>query len=43
MTLLRWRRDPNLGFPSPIIVRKRNYYYREELDAWLERQREVAA
>jgi predicted DNA-binding transcriptional regulator AlpA len=39
MTLWRWRNDPKLDFPSPIVVRRRNYYDREELDSWLKRQR----
>ena len=41
MTLWRWRHDPKLDFPSPIRVRRRNYYYRDELYAWLERQKEA--
>lgn len=42
MTLWRWRQDPSAGFPRPITIRRRNFYDRAEIDAWLERQREAA-
>ena len=37
-TLDRWLADPELGFPRPIIVRKRRYFRECKLAAW-ERQR----
>lgn len=42
MTLWRWRQDPRLNFPKPYTIRRRNFYDRTELDAWLKRQREAA-
>lgn len=32
MTLWRWRRDPDLGFPKPVKIRGRNYTAADELD-----------
>ena len=37
MTLWRWSRDPDLGFPQPIKIRKRLYRYQDELDDFDER------
>jgi hypothetical protein len=34
MTLWRWLRDPQLGFPKPEPIRRRNYWKSEELDSW---------
>lgn len=34
MTLSRWRRDKDLGFPPPTTIRKRNFYRRAEIVAW---------
>ena len=43
MTLWRWSRDPDLGFPQPIKIRKRLYRYQDELDDFDERHREASA
>jgi len=42
-TLMRWERDPDLGFPKRIQIRGRNYRDEVELDAFDERQRDVPA
>ena len=34
MTLYRWDRDPDLGFPKPIYIRGRKYRDERELDAF---------
>jgi hypothetical protein len=43
MTLWRWSRDRDLGFPQPIKIRKRLYRYQDELDDFDERHREASA
>jgi hypothetical protein len=40
-TLMRWERDPELGFPKRIQIRGRNYRDAEQLDAFDERQARV--
>jgi hypothetical protein len=42
MTLWRWDRDPELGFPKPIYIRLRKYRRLSQLVAW-ERQRARAS
>jgi hypothetical protein len=32
MTLWRWDRDPKLGFPPPLQIRRRNFRSRRQLD-----------
>jgi hypothetical protein len=34
MTLWRWDRDPTLGFPKPVVIRRRKYRDADELDAF---------
>jgi excisionase family DNA binding protein len=34
MTLYRWLRDAKLGFPQPLIVRRRRLFRRDDLDKW---------
>ncbi len=36
MSLWRWLRDPELGFPAPIKIHKRRYWKLAELEAWEE-------
>jgi hypothetical protein len=31
-TLERWEADPALGFPKSRLIRKRHYYFEDELD-----------
>lgn len=33
----RWMNDPSLGFPVPVKIRNRNYFYEDELNAFDER------
>lgn len=42
MTLWRWLKDEALGFPKPMMIRKRRLFAGEELDAFDTRQREAA-
>jgi hypothetical protein len=43
-TVLRWSKDPELGFPPVTVIRKRRYYDLAALDAWDEaNQRSEAA
>jgi hypothetical protein len=37
MTLWRWDRDPDLGFPPPIKIRKRKFRSRQLLDEFKSR------
>jgi hypothetical protein len=34
MTLWRWDRTPNLGFPPAIVIRRRKYRRASELERW---------
>jgi hypothetical protein len=41
MTLWRWDRDPDLGFPPPAYIRRRKFRSRRALEAFKKRvQRE---
>jgi predicted DNA-binding transcriptional regulator AlpA len=42
VTIWRWVRDPDLGFPKPIQINRLNYWRLRDLEAW-EASREVAA
>ena len=42
VTIWRWVRDPDLGFPSPMQINRLNYWRLADLEAW-EAAREVAA
>jgi hypothetical protein len=42
MTLWRWLRDPELGFPQPVTIRRRRYWSEAKLDAF-DSEREQAA
>jgi len=35
MTLWRWLRDPELGFPRPLVINGRRYWRESEIKAWL--------
>jgi hypothetical protein len=43
VTLWRWLRDPNLGFPTPTIINRRRYFRRADIAAWESRRSEKAA
>ena len=34
MTLHRWLKDESLGFPRPVVLRRRRYFYASEVTAW---------
>ncbi len=40
-TTNRWVNDPLLNFPKPIIIRNRNYWAEDELDAFDQRRAEM--
>lgn len=35
MTLWRWQRDPELGFPQPRYINNVRYFSQRELEAWV--------
>jgi hypothetical protein len=37
-TLRRWDQTPDLGFPPPIIIRKRRYRDADAIAAWEKKQ-----
>ena len=41
-TLNRWKHDPDLGFPEPLTINRRDYYEEQALEIW-ERQRAAAS
>jgi predicted DNA-binding transcriptional regulator AlpA len=43
MTLWRWLKDEKLGFPKPLVIRRRRLWVPAELDAFDARQRGEAA
>ncbi|SFP63048.1 helix-turn-helix transcriptional regulator [Tranquillimonas alkanivorans] len=43
VTLWRWARDPDLGFPSPFQIKGKNYWRLRDLEAWEEAQVKVSA
>lgn len=38
MTLHRWQRDPDLGFPQPLFISRRRFWREAELIEFIERQ-----
>lgn len=34
MTLWRWLRDPEMGFPRPVYIGRRRYWNRDAIRAW---------
>ena len=34
MTLWRWLRDNELGFPRPIVINRRRYWWKGSVSAW---------
>ncbi len=41
VTLWRFLRDPNLGFPTPVRINKRLYFRADEIDAWIESRQRI--
>lgn len=38
MTLWRWERDENLGFPAPVRINRRKYFRRAEIEEFINQQ-----
>ncbi len=38
VTIWRWVRDPDLGFPSPMQINRLNYWRLSDLEAWEDQQ-----
>ena len=36
MTIYRWLRQPDMGFPAPIYIARRRYWKKGDVMAWLE-------
>ncbi len=34
MTVWRWQQDPDLGFPQPLKIMRRNYWHAAEIEQW---------
>lgn len=43
MTLHRWQKDDRLGFPEPMIIRRRKFFKEDELVAWERARAKVRA
>lgn len=43
MTLWRYLQDESLGFPRPFYIRKRRYFWVDELESWKAARAEAAA
>jgi hypothetical protein len=42
MSIWRWRQDPGLGFPMPVIVGRKPFWVRGEILAFRDRHRRFA-
>lgn len=42
VSLWRWVKDPDLGFPKPIKINRLNYFKLADLEAWEAAQLEAA-
>ena len=42
LTIWRWTKDQNLGFPAPMKIRGQNYWRLTDLEAWEAAQLETA-
>ncbi|WP_284466363.1 helix-turn-helix transcriptional regulator [Diaphorobacter nitroreducens] len=41
-TLLRWLKEPEIGFPQPVKLGGINYWIDEQIEAWMQTQAEAA-
>jgi hypothetical protein len=41
MSLWRWERNEALAFPEPVVICRRKYYPRAEIEAFANRQRQT--
>lgn len=35
MSLWRWLKDPDLGFPRPVVISRRRYWREADVSAWI--------
>lgn len=35
-TVRRWSKRPELGFPEPIVIENRLFWFEDEVDTWLQ-------
>nr|WP_090158660.1 AlpA family phage regulatory protein [Loktanella sp. DSM 29012] len=38
MTIWRWLQDPDMNFPKPIKIGRRNYWREADMIVWLDQQ-----
>ena len=43
MTLHRWQKDDKLGFPEPMVIRRRKFFREDEIVAWERSRAKVRA
>ena len=36
MSIWRWLKDEDMGFPKPIVINRRRYWREADIAAWLE-------
>ena len=34
MTIWRWLHDPELGFPAPLVIKRRRFWKQADLEQW---------
>jgi hypothetical protein len=42
MSIHRWLNDPALGFPRPVLIRNRRYFFRDQIERFKDRMIEVS-
>ncbi|MGO8842688.1 MAG: helix-turn-helix transcriptional regulator [Methyloceanibacter sp.] len=35
-TVRRWSKKPELGFPEPIVIENRLFWFEDEIDEWMQ-------
>ena len=43
VTIWRWTRDPDLGFPAPIQINRLNFWHLSDLENWEAEQAQKSA
>lgn len=43
MSLWRWQKNPDLGFPTPLVINRRRYWREHDLIEWERKQAARAA
>ena len=41
-TVDRWRKDPKIGFPEPVNINNKLFWFWDELLAWIEKRPRVS-